>query len=189
MTFPSLRVLCATLAIPGAVPAHAQTLDPDGVYVTKPAQEQRVRLLASDIARAAPKLEFDAASTTMLTKGVRDSSLTLEWDQGGQLVKTSDGTVRAKRPDQSSFLTTIIYLQTANVYPERFSTVRVEVVPAPPRDYKVVINGEDCTATERGIYRVVPGRVAVEVTRTPKPACAWKGDIAAGKEQRVNCSL
>jgi hypothetical protein len=71
---------------------------------------------------------------------------------------------------------------------ETFPTIRIVVQPAPPRDYSVVINGEECPATEQGVYKVPGGWVDVRVERPGKPPCVWKGPLLKGK-QEVACQL
>src|SRR4051794_24960436 len=41
---------------------------------------------------------------------------------------------------------------TSSLWLVRFPTIRLNVNPTAPRDYVVSINGEDCPATEKGLY-------------------------------------
>jgi hypothetical protein len=72
---------------------------------------------------------------------------------------------------------------------EKFPTIRLIVQPAPPRDYSVAINGEDCPATERGLYKVPSGSVEVRVVRAGKPPCVWTGNLTYGRTQDVPCDF
>ena len=72
---------------------------------------------------------------------------------------------------------------------EKFSTIKLEVQPAPPRDYKVVVNGEECPATEEGVYKVLPGDSSINVSRPNLPVCQWRGPLTAGQTRVVNCRL
>jgi hypothetical protein len=72
---------------------------------------------------------------------------------------------------------------------ERFPTIHLVVQPAPPRDYSVAINGEDCPATERGLYKVPFGSVEVRVVRTGRPPCVWSGKLVDGRTQEVSCNF
>ena len=105
------------------------------------------------------------------------------------MARTSTASVTFRNEDQGKLFRQLTGRASYVSFIERYATVRLDVTPIPPRDYKVVINGEDCPATERAVYRVVPGAVAVEVTRIGKPACNWSGSIASGREQLVNCAL
>jgi hypothetical protein len=78
---------------------------------------------------------------------------------------------------------------TFNTWLVRFPTIRLIVQPAPPRDYRVAINGEDCPATERGLYKVPAGPVMVRVVRTGKPPCVWNGNLEEGRTQEVPCNF
>lgn len=71
----------------------------------------------------------------------------------------------------------------------RFPTIRLIVQPAPPRDYSVSINGEDCPTTERGLYKVPFGSVEVRVERAGKPPCVWSGRLTDGRTQEVPCNF
>jgi hypothetical protein len=53
----------------------------------------------------------------------------------------------------------------------------------------VAINGEDCPATERGLYKVPAGPVMVRVVRTGKPPCVWNGNLEEGRTQEVPCNF
>jgi hypothetical protein len=53
--------------------------------------------------------------------------------------------------------------ETAWTWMARFRTIRLIVQPTPPRDYTILISGEDCLATERSLYKVPDGFVTVRV--------------------------
>ena len=72
---------------------------------------------------------------------------------------------------------------------EKFPTIRLIVQPAPPRDYSVAINGEECPATERSLYKVPYGAVEVRVVRSGKPPCVWTGRLMDGRTQEVPCNF
>jgi hypothetical protein len=72
---------------------------------------------------------------------------------------------------------------------ERYSTIRLSVQPAPPRDYTVAINGEDCQAIESGVYKVPNGPVEVRVVRPGKTPCRWSGRVTDGRTQEVVCNF
>jgi hypothetical protein len=79
--------------------------------------------------------------------------------------------------------------RTLNGWLENFPTIRLIVQPAPPRDYSVAINGEDCPPTERGLYKVPSGLVQVRVERAGKPPCVWSGRLTDGRTQEVPCNF
>ena len=87
------------------------------------------------------------------------------------------------------YLLSFASIQHATGLLERFSTIKLTVKPAPPRDYKVIVNGEECPATEAGIYKVMAGVSVINATRPDKPKCEWHGSIAPGGVQEVNCQL
>jgi hypothetical protein len=74
-------------------------------------------------------------------------------------------------------------------YIRRFPTIKISVTPAPPRDYSVMINGENCPATEKSEYKVMPGASTVRVMRPARPVCEWSGTLDEGAIQLVTCGL
>jgi hypothetical protein len=70
-----------------------------------------------------------------------------------------------------------------NSFLERFPTIRIVVQPTPPRDYSVSINGEDCPATEKSLYKVPAGVIEVRVERPGKPPCVWSGPVFSGQKE------
>jgi hypothetical protein len=72
---------------------------------------------------------------------------------------------------------------------ERYATIRLSVQPAPPRDYTVGINGEDCKAVESGVYKVPNGPVEVRVVRQGRTPCRWSGRVTDGRTQEVVCNF
>jgi hypothetical protein len=181
------RLLATAAMIFVSAAAGAQTLDPNGAYLTKPARAQVGQFLAEQFSVSAMTLGFEAADAQLIAQGLRDQSLKLGILGAGS-VQTSQGTIRVN-DQQYSYIKNIASSATFRPIIERFASVRLMVNPVPPRDYKIVINGEECEPTERDLYRVLPGHVAVRVSRTGKPECNWTGSIAGGKEQVIACSL
>ncbi len=72
---------------------------------------------------------------------------------------------------------------------EALPTVKIVVKPVPPRDFEVNINGKNYPATEKALYGVAPGTVAVTVTRKGRRPCVWNGTVVSGAEQEVSCRL
>ncbi|WP_441259988.1 hypothetical protein AB7008_30215 [Bradyrhizobium sp. 521_C7_N1_3] len=72
---------------------------------------------------------------------------------------------------------------------QEMPVIHIVVIPAPPRDYEVRINGKSYLATERSEYGVNPifSLVEVEVTRKDKPPCRWKG--IPERKQKISCNL
>jgi hypothetical protein len=70
---------------------------------------------------------------------------------------------------------------------DQMPVLSIAVVPSPPRDYRVKINGRSYPATERSEYAVRPGAVNLFVERDGKPPCQWEGDVQASK--RIDCPL
>lgn len=186
--FCLLSVMLATYS--NAAAAQSQE-----TYLTKAVRSALAAEMAEKIAAVASKVGFDATETTALAAGARDGSLKLstrpEFNQvaGGVVAETSVGRVQFSSTFQLDAILRALSASSYDSFLHEFPTIRLEVKPTPPRDYKVVINGEDCPATESGLYRVPPGDTTVNVTRADKPACTWSGQIQSGKEQLVSCQF
>jgi hypothetical protein len=72
---------------------------------------------------------------------------------------------------------------------QKYPMIRLIVNPAPPRDYSVSINHQDCKATEKGLYKVLPGLTRVRVERSGKAPCEWSGRLLQGDSQEILCNL
>ena len=161
-----------------------------GVYATAPVKENVRRAAAADFTKGAMQAgfvesEIKSFSTGMITGEIRVSP-------GGKngTVTTGDARLRiGDEPAKGDYLLSFRSVQTVGAYLERFSTIKIVVKPAPPRDYSVVINDEPCPTTEEGIYKVLPGSSKVNVSRAKKPKCDWQGLIGAGAVQLVECKL
>jgi hypothetical protein len=70
---------------------------------------------------------------------------------------------------------------------DQMPVLSIAVVPSPPRDYRVNINGRSYPATERSEYAVRAGAVNLVVERDGKAPCKWEGDVRANK--RIDCPL
>jgi hypothetical protein len=78
---------------------------------------------------------------------------------------------------------------TAWTWMARFPTIHLIVQPIPPRDYSISINGEDCPATERSLYKVPVGPTTVRVERSGKAPCLWSGTMMDNRTQDVSCNF
>jgi hypothetical protein len=175
------NMLCLIFAVvswSGNAPAQT-TLD--GVYLTKPVHSALTAHIASAIMTSAPRVGFNEKDTMTLVTGALDGSLKIK-DYAGQgpvvstvVAETSAGNVQFRNAVQLDAIQRVASLSSQSAFLENFATVKLDVKPVPPRDYKVVINGEDCEATERALYRVPAGDTAVLVNRTGKPNCSWSG--------------
>jgi hypothetical protein len=66
--------------------------------------------------------------------------------------------------------------------------IKLVVVPTPPRDYSIKINGKSMPATERSEYAVPVGtNVQMIVTRSDYQPCSWNGRVV--KNEQVVCRL
>jgi len=71
---------------------------------------------------------------------------------------------------------------------DSWPVIKLVVVPSPPRDYSITINGNSFPATERSEYAVSPGtNVKMIVTRSDYPPCRWDGRVI--KNEQVICRL
>jgi hypothetical protein len=170
------------------------TLETGGV-LTKPVQKQIARLQAEQFSKEAVAKGFQTDQINTIAAAINKS--TVKSTQGGfvgipgyYIARDSAPDIVIRSPEQAGYLEDLFSTRNVALFIKKFATVRLEVNPVPPRDYNVTINDEDCGAgTEKGVYHVLPGSVGVNVTRRGKPPCAWKGNIAEGKEQLVSCNL
>jgi hypothetical protein len=183
------RALVLSLGIMFCSQAGAQNISQDEVYATKPVRDEIAKALIDQFLGSAKEAGFTSAESSVVTQGIRNS--TLAFGQGGAMgvVRSSEGVVPIRNRTQLVAFQRILGGPAYIAVIEKYATVRLSVIPVPPRDYAVTINGEDCPATERSIYRVMPGSVTVEVIRKNKPACQWSGTIDRGKERVIDCSL
>src|SRR5262245_59999176 len=77
-----------------------------------------------------------------VTKQVREEA------RAQQLTVDEEGNVRGPTAPTGA---------TAWTWMARFPTIYLIVQPIPPRDYSISINGENCPATERSLYKVPAG--------------------------------
>jgi hypothetical protein len=78
----------------------------------------------------------------------------------------------------------MVFEKTLDTWP----TIKLIVVPTPPRDYVVMLNGVRKKTTERSEYIVPPGTmVELVVTRVDIPPCTWKHRVDT--DQQVTCPL
>jgi hypothetical protein len=166
-----------------------------GVYVTKAVTAQFPKYQAVQFSNKATSLGFQ--NTEEVAVALRASKLklvgapTLNAWAGSAAIEDESGNLN-KLPiprAQYRYVASLFSITTVSDFLETFATVQLDVKPVPPRDYKVVINGDDCPTTDKAVYRVLPGVTTVNVTRAKKPPCTWNGDIPAGKEQLVSCKL
>jgi hypothetical protein len=163
-----------------------------GVYLTAPVAESYRRTAANKFAEGAANAGFSNFEAKSFSDGmVRDEIRFEPGGPSGWIVSKGAGARIAAEPGSSKagYLLSIATVQSATAFLEKYSTIKLIVKPAPPRDYKVTVNGEECPATEAGIYKVMPGESVVKATRPSKPQCDWHGPIAPGAVQEVNCPL
>lgn len=170
-------------------------LQKSGVYMTATANRQFRQLVAADFALGAEKAGFTPDQSSKFTNSIAIGNIRVVSGGVAGFYVADDGraTGPASIPGEAtplvSYLLSFASAEKVGVYLQKFSTIKIEVQPAPPRDYKIVINGEACQATEKSEYKVMPGESSVNVSRPAMPACAWKGPIAAGQTQVVPCKL
>ncbi|WP_166299588.1 hypothetical protein [Bradyrhizobium sp. 2S1] len=167
-------------------------LDQLGVYLTAPVADDFRRISAAKFLEGAAQAGFNVHETTALSRGMVAGDLRYESGGKSGWIASANADVRiAAEPGSSKagYLQSFRTVERTTVILEKYSTIRLLVNPAPPRDYNVTVNGEVCPATEAGIYKVMPGESVVNATRPKKPKCEWRGSIAPGAVQEVKCAL
>jgi hypothetical protein len=192
---------------------------PGGIYLTSPVRHNYRVYLAKAFADGAEEAGFSRQETRAISQVFLDEAARLPGVPGGSYSNLDSGHSssethesnlgdvyadvygkgypqccsegqslgEAHSVEKGSFLLRTFH--AASDFLEQFSTIKLVVQPAPPRDYKVIINGEECPATEAGIYKVLPGDSVIDATRPSKQKCEWHGSIAAGATQEVDCPL
>lgn len=162
-----------------------------GAYLTGPVADSYRRASAAKFLEGAEQAGFSYPEAKSFSDGMIKGNI--RFQSGGQwgYIVSSDphAEIVAEPGTKTGYLSSFASVQTATTFLEKFSTIKLLVKPAPPRDYKVVVNGEQCTATEAGIYKVMPGLSAVKVTRPSKPECEWHGPLAPAEVKELDCSL
>jgi hypothetical protein len=174
--------------------ALAQWTIIDDAYLTKPVHDALVNAMADRFKTLGPKAGFSLSETTGLAAAIRTGplhtlSIASAGEQGKLVIATPNGRVPITTPEKESAIRSAYSISSYESLFQKYATVHLSVSPIPPRDYKVIINGEDCPATEKSIYRVPPGVTTVNVTRVGKVPCAWAGAVLSGTEQTVECKL
>jgi hypothetical protein len=171
------------------------TLSQLGAYLTVPVGDRYRRTLAEAFLKGAPRAGFNPSETKIFADSIIRGDLRVipggEWgfivpdgrDPNGPIVPADPGSPKV------SYLRSLVSVKMTIEFLEKYSTIKLIVKPAPPRDYHVVVNGEPCPATDAGVYKVLPGESIVNATRPDKPKCEWRGSIAPGAVQEVDCSL
>jgi hypothetical protein len=170
-------------------PFFGTVINHSDFYITKLVAESYRRSAAADFARGAGQAGFNDNEIRSFSQGMITGNIrVVPGGPAGWIVATGSVVSYADTP-KSSFLNLFRSTERATTFFERFAAIKLVVQPAPPRDYKVVVNGEECAATDAGVYKVMPGESAINVTRPSKPQCEWHGPIATGATKEVDCSL
>lgn len=167
-----------------------------GIVITAPARKELVQTLAQQLREKAPQHGFSDAEAKKLSRSLTIAeALAVHPDR---IIGTSHQadtwagitSVPLKNPEQWSFVSRLMSLETLWPYLKRYPLIKVVVDPMPPRDYKVEINGKFYPATEQSLYGVPDGSVSVRVLRENKPPCIWNGIVEDGEDQTlVSCHL
>jgi hypothetical protein len=202
MRRPMTILRAATIVVFLGATASAQTgieYGPDGAYLTVPVRKAVAQARAKEFARAASSVGFTPKETRFAAEAIREGKLYRDTTAASgttkaasgwtQTFKTPQGDVKTNTRQQVGLIEAGMQAVADNTFFETYATIHITVVPASPRDYKIVINGEDCPPTEKSIYKVLPGKTTVSVSRASKQPCAWTGRIASGKKAEVKCSL
>jgi hypothetical protein len=170
----------------------------DTVYLTQPVKKLLANEMANKISILGPQVGFSDSDTTIIASGIRNGDLRIESnkvagpaspDTISFYAMTSKSRVRLENSEQLVAVANSVAFTSYAGFLQQFGTVRLVVQPVPPRDYKVIINGEVCPATKLSLYKVLPGAAAVEVNRIGKTSCSWVGQIPSGGEQVVECKF
>jgi hypothetical protein len=182
-----LLCLCAA-----ASAQSAKDFTPAGAFITAPVAKDLGQARAAEFIKAASSAGFTSKETRLVARGLRDATIAvvdLSASAWRQTFKTPHGSVTVSTIEQAGLIRRAMgYLPYSDFF-DHYATIRVIVSPAPPRDYKVTINGEHCPTTDKATYLVRPGKASVTVTLTGKPLCAWAGTVSVTTEQAVECSL
>jgi hypothetical protein len=166
-----------------------------GVYLTPPAERSFRGRIANDFSAGAVQAGFPRDQASAFANAVAFGKVySVGGGRAGYYVANSPSLdAAAKIPGDAAPLVRYLFSFTnrekLSVYLQKFSTIKINVDPVPPRDYSVVINDDMCPATEKGEYKVLPGKSTVKVTRLPKPSCDWSGTIQEGGTQLVACKF
>ena len=139
-----------------------------------------VMILAS---KMYPEAEYGAQTATAGTSAGTASN------DGTTAAAGSSTDTTSATGDVLAALETATGFNAFSMFLESWATIKVSVVPVPPRDYAVSINGEDCTVTERSEYKVEPGEVFVKVSRAGKAECTWSGNLGSSARQIIDCKM
>jgi hypothetical protein len=158
-------------------------------YLTGPVADSYRQVAAAKFLDGAEHAGFSSREAKGFSDGmVKGDIIFVPGGVWGNIVSKQAGVEISLEPGKKkAYLLSFTDVQTAIL--EKYSTIRLLVKPAPPRDYKVIVNGEECPATEAGIYKVMPGESAVKVSRPSIKECEWHGPIGPGAVQEVDCSL
>jgi hypothetical protein len=163
-----------------------------GIYLTTAVADAYRREAATKFSEGATRAGFNAQETASFASSLVKGDIQVRSGGAWGVLVSGDRQVALPANPGSEkvrYLNSFRTEQSLTGFLQRFATIKLIVNPAPPRDYKVVVNGEECPATEAGIYKVMPGKSAISTTRPSKPTCEWSGSIAPGAVQEVNCAL
>ncbi len=184
----------------GAASAQSlQYLSPSGAYLTAPVRKALGQAMATEFSRGASSVGFSARETRAIAARLREGKLTLvrvpETDTPTvgaptpSKFETPLGTVALTNTQQMALIERTLEAVQYSWFFGKYATIHITVTPAPPLDYKIVINGERCQPTQASTYEVPLGKVVVSMTRSGKPPCAWAGAVSSGQLQDVACTL
>src|SRR5262245_34351879 len=161
-----------------------RTWNAAGIYVTRPVYAELTRLIENDVVRRA-SANLSAVERERLRAEIRSANVLTAVDPGWK-VATTTTTSQEASVITGSISEALSYAQVG-FYIRTYPRVQLDIQPVPPRDYKVLINGEQCPATMESQYAIRSGKVSVVVTRDPKPPCRWEGMLTSGAVQVVTC--
>jgi hypothetical protein len=153
-----------------------------GEYVPLVVRQEYAKMLSYQAAIMASDLERG---------GLLDQRHAIGKAQG----KVAEGQVTAARPSPLEITVMITQQMTRlardqpGLWLQHFPTIRVIVQPTPPKDFLLTINGEQCPATEKAIYRVPAGAVTIRVWREGGAPCEKTYNTVQGQVYEVQCAF
>ena len=160
-----------------------------GIYLTGPVADSYRRAAAAKFSDGAVKAGFNSVETKSFSASMVSGEIRFGPQGSSDWIYSRDAALPPGEKAKAGYLLSFASVESATTFLVKYSTIKLLVKPAPPRDYKVIVNGEECPATEAGIYKVMPGESAVKVSRPSKPECEWRGSIGPAGVQEIDCSL
>ncbi|MDE5457640.1 hypothetical protein GWE18_33475 [Bradyrhizobium sp. CSA112] len=153
-----------------------------GEYVPFVVRQEYAKMLSDQVAVIVSDLQREKLSGS--SHGMGKSQ--------GQVAEGQVIAAQPSEPEIAAMVTAQLTRQATGqlgLWLQRFPTVRVVVQPTPPKDFLLTINGEQCPATEKAMYRVPAGAVTIRVWRQGSAPCEKTYNTVAGAVYDVQCAF